>query len=40
MGEDGEIICEYCSTLYRYDPKLDPHESRPPECAHKEAAAA
>ena len=30
MGDDNEIICEYCSTLYRYDPKLDHHESRPP----------
>ena len=33
MGEDDEIICPYCSTLYRFDVKLDPHAARPPECA-------
>ena len=22
MGQDHEIICEYCSTLYRYNPAL------------------
>ena len=33
MGDDNEIICSYCSTLYRYDPKLDPHAARPAECA-------
>ena len=25
MGDDKEIICPYCSTLYRHDPALDPH---------------
>ncbi len=40
MGDDNEIICEYCSTLYRYDPKLDHHESRPPDLALVEPAAA
>src|SRR5689334_19506955 len=24
MGGDNEIICPYCSTLYRHDPTLDP----------------
>jgi uncharacterized Zn-finger protein len=33
MGDDAEIICPYCSTLFRYDPTLDPHAARPPECA-------
>ena len=33
MGEDNEIICPYCSTLYRHDPSLDPHAARPAECA-------
>jgi len=23
----------YCSTLFRYDPGLDPHAARPTECA-------
>ena len=33
MGGDAEIICPYCSTLYRHDPSLDPHAARPAECA-------
>ena len=37
MGDDNEIICPYCSTLYRYDPSLDPHAARPPECALAES---
>lgn len=33
MGSDNEIICPYCSTLYRYDPKLPAAAARPAECA-------
>jgi hypothetical protein len=40
MGEDKEIICPYCSTLYRHDPTLDPHSARQPECALPHSAAA
>jgi uncharacterized Zn-finger protein len=40
MGDDAEIICPYCSTLYRHDPKLDPHNARPAECALRDSAAA
>jgi uncharacterized Zn-finger protein len=40
MGDDTEIICSYCSTLYRYTPSLDPHAARPAECAWTEPAAA
>jgi hypothetical protein len=40
MGEDSEIICPYCSTLYRFDPALDPHAARPAECALQVTAAA
>jgi uncharacterized Zn-finger protein len=40
MGDAGEIICPYCSTLYRHDPALDPHVARPAECALATAAAA
>jgi uncharacterized Zn-finger protein len=36
MGDESEIICPYCSTLYRYDPKLDPKQARPAECAWTE----
>ena len=33
MGSDREIICPYCSTLYRHDARLDGSQSRPSECA-------
>jgi uncharacterized Zn-finger protein len=33
MGADDEIICPYCSTLYRFDAALDASAARPPECA-------
>jgi uncharacterized Zn-finger protein len=39
MGDDREIICPYCSTLYRHAPDLAADEARPPECALKEKAA-
>ena len=29
MGGDSEKVCPYCSTLYRYDPTLKAHETRP-----------
>ena len=38
IGDDNEIICPYCSTLYRHDPSLDPHAARPEACALTEAA--
>jgi uncharacterized Zn-finger protein len=40
MGDDAEIICPYCSTLYRHDPSLSATEARPAECAWREPAAA
>jgi uncharacterized Zn-finger protein len=33
MGDESEAICPYCSTLYKFDPALDAHAARPPECA-------
>jgi uncharacterized Zn-finger protein len=33
MGDATEMICPYCSTLFRYDPSLAPMAARPPECA-------
>ena len=39
MGDENEIICSYCSTLFRYAPALAPHQSRPAECALRDAAA-
>ena len=29
MGRESEIVCPYCSTLYRFDAGLTPEESRP-----------
>jgi len=40
MGDETELVCSYCSTLYRHNPALTPHEARPAECALDEAAAA
>ena len=39
MGDESEIVCSYCSTLYRHNPALDPHAARPQECAWREAVA-
>jgi uncharacterized Zn-finger protein len=38
MGDANEIICPYCSTLYRFDPSLHGHAARPVECAWREPA--
>lgn len=32
MGDENEIVCPYCSTLYRQDPTLDARASDPAEC--------
>lgn len=29
MGQDGQILCPYCSTLYLHDPRLAATESDP-----------
>ena len=38
MGRDTEIICPYCSTLYKFDPALHADESRPAGAAYKAKA--
>jgi uncharacterized Zn-finger protein len=38
LGNDNEIICPYCSTLYRFAPDLGAGEARPPECVLKDVA--
>jgi uncharacterized Zn-finger protein len=38
MGTASEIICPYCSTLYRHNGKLGAGESKPAEAAWHEAA--
>jgi uncharacterized Zn-finger protein len=40
MGDDSEIICPYCSTLYRFDSALTSRQSTPAECAWMPSAAA
>jgi uncharacterized Zn-finger protein len=32
MGEDGQVLCPYCSTLYVHDSRLEPKESDPKGC--------
>jgi uncharacterized Zn-finger protein len=33
MGQDKQILCPYCSTLYVHDSKLHGDETVPPGCA-------
>ena len=40
LGDADEIICPYCSTLFRYDASLNPHAARPAECALPETVTA
>jgi uncharacterized Zn-finger protein len=40
LGGDSEIICSYCSTLYRHDPTLPADAARPADCAWREPAVA
>ncbi len=34
MGDDEEIICPYCSTLYRYRAGLKTSDTEPAGCFH------
>jgi uncharacterized Zn-finger protein len=34
MGDVGEIVCPYCSTLFRFDPTLGAREADPADCAY------
>ena len=33
MGDAEELVCPYCSTLYKLDHSLKPGACNPPECA-------
>ena len=33
MGDASDIVCPYCSTLFRFDPSLGAHEADPADCA-------
>lgn len=34
MGSDDELVCTYCSTLFRYRPGLRQDEADPAECLY------
>jgi len=34
MGDANEIVCPYCSTLFRFDQSLGAHEADPADCAY------
>ena len=39
MGIENEIVCPYCSTLYRYDANLHADQSSPANCAYADETA-
>lgn len=39
MGDEVEIVCPYCSTLYKYDGSLGAGEANPASAAYKVEAA-
>ena len=40
MGADSQILCPYCSTLYRYRSDLTATETEPPGHLYRDRAAA
>lgn len=32
MGDKDTILCPYCATRYRHDPRLAPFDADPPDC--------
>ena len=40
MGDEGEAVCSYCATHYRYQSDLSPLETNPPGCLYLEHATA
>lgn len=39
MGDDTEMVCPYCSTLYKYDPSLKAGTAEPADCVWEPAPA-
>ena len=39
MGREAELVCPYCSTLFRFAADLAAGEARPPECVVKDKVA-
>jgi uncharacterized Zn-finger protein len=38
MGDDKEIVCPYCSTLFSYNASLETRESNPQGCLYDKIA--
>jgi hypothetical protein len=38
MGSDADIVCPYCSTLFRYKASLGEGGAEPAECLYHERA--
>ncbi|MCH4539574.1 zinc-finger domain-containing protein [Ochrobactrum sp. A-1] len=38
MGDESEVVCPYCSTLYRYNAKLHADETVPAGCVYEASA--
>ncbi len=36
MGDEDTIICPYCATLFRFDPRLGTGEADPPDCLYSD----
>ena len=36
MGDESEIVCPYCSTVYRRDAELSPEETHPKGCLYQD----
>jgi hypothetical protein len=34
LADASEIVCPYCSTLFRFDPSLGANEADPADCAY------
>lgn len=34
MGDQDVIVCPYCATRFRFDPRLGPSETDPPDCLY------
>jgi uncharacterized Zn-finger protein len=39
MGRQDTILCPYCATLFRFDPRLEPSEANPQDCVYADPLA-
>ena len=38
MGSEDDIVCPYCSTLFKYQSDLGAGQANPPECLYRQQA--